>query len=111
VQAILFEVPRNPDAWQRFSWSHRQSHALIRAAIQARGGPNLPDYVLDVSEEDFGGFLERNALSHLDMNAAIGAQGSDLEELDPTDDHQLTSWTYLHAQEHRTAEDVLGITS
>lgn len=111
MQATLFEVPRTADDWQRWSWNHRTSHQVIRQAIRARGGPNLPDYVLTVSEEDFGGFLERNQLSHVDMNGVIGAQSADLEELDPKDERQLIAWCWIHAMEHRVAENALGVGS
>lgn len=109
MQATLFEVPANDNDWQRWSWSHRDSHLRIIQAIAAKGGPALTEYVLDVTQQDFEGFLERNATAHTDMNGAIGAQGAELDELDPKDQNQLVAWIYLHALEHRTAESRLGI--
>lgn len=110
MQAILFEVPRSETDWSRWSFSHRDSHQQIIQAIAAKGGPSLTQYILDpISMPDFQGFLERNARAHFDMNGAIGAQGAELDELDPRDTNQLVAWIYEHALEHRTAEERLGL--
>lgn len=110
MQAILFETPKSEAEWSRWSFSHRDSHQRIIQAIASKGGPSLTQYILDpISMPDFQGFLERNALSHFDMNAAIGAQGAELDELDPRDNNQLVAWIFVHAQEHRSAEERLGL--
>lgn len=110
MQAVLFEVPRAETDWQRWSFHHRQSHSLIRNAIQQKGGPALTEYMLDpITFQDFQGFLERNGLTHLEMNSALGVQGAELDELDPRKNNELVAWIFIHAQEHRTAEAKLQI--
>jgi hypothetical protein len=109
---VLKEIPRSAQQWQRWSYHHRLSHDIIRQAIQKQGGQNLPDYPLDpISEVDFQGFLERNTLTHQQMNAAINAQGVDLAELDPKDENALVAWVSLHFLEHQTAEQRLKVGS
>lgn len=112
MQAVLFEVPRTPQDWDRWGFHHRASHDQIRSAIQAKDGVNLNVYQFDpINPGDFGSFLERNTEAHTDMNGALGLPGVDLEELDPQDEKQLVGWIWRHALEHRTAEDTLGIGS
>ena len=110
MEAVLFEVPHSETDWSRWSWNHRDSHQQIIQAIAAKGGASLTQYILDpINFSDFQGFLEANALAHFDMNGAIGAQGAELDELDPRDTNQLVAWIFAHAEEHRTAEDRLGL--
>lgn len=106
----LIEIPRTREQWDRFSWHHRSSHQAIRQAILAKGGPNLPDYVLDpINPNRFVDFLQSNAQTHIEMNGALGVQGVDLQDLDPRDENKLIAWINLHYLEHQTAETKLGI--
>lgn len=106
----LLNVPRNDQEWQSWSFSHRNSHTKIRQAILQQKGINLTDYQLDpINFDAINFFLQNNQQMHQDMSAALGSQGSDLEEVDFDDEQQKASWIYYHYLEHQTAEEALKI--
>jgi hypothetical protein len=106
----LLNVPQTEDEWYVWSFHHRLSHDAIRQAVLAQQNLNLTDYELDpIPSSAITDWLERNEQTHLDMNAAVGSQGSDLQSVDLTDVRQKESWIYLHYLEHQTAEQRLKI--
>jgi hypothetical protein len=108
--AVLLEIPRTIDQWNRFAWHHRSSHDAIRLAILQRKGINLPQYQLDpIDPGHFGDFLQSNSQSHIDMLGVLGIQGEDLQDVDVRQENQLVAWTALHYLEHYNAERALGI--
>ena len=110
--AMILNVPRSPEDWERWAFHHRQSHDAIRRAILAKANIDLPDYVLyPIADFAPKNFLENNTSAHTDMNTVINRPGSDLEDVDFSDQRQLQAWIYLHWQEHNVAENVLGIGS
>jgi len=112
VQAALIEVPTDAAGWERLSWSNRSSHNLIRQAILAKGGPSLPDLVLEpLLENDWQAWLLRHALTHEQMTSAVGSLSTDLSVLDPRDPQALADWTAAHYLEHYAVETALGIAS
>jgi hypothetical protein len=107
VLPALTNQPDSPETWQRWSYDNRTSHDAIRAGILAAGGPNLADLVLDpIDFNDFSGWLLRHALTHEQMDAALGVQSSDLSVLDPNDAQAVAAWMALHALEHYDAEQL-----
>ena len=112
MQAALIEVPTDAAGWERLSWSNRSSHNLIRQAILAKGGPSLPDLVLEpLLENDWQAWLLRHALTHEQMTSAVGSLSTDLSMLDPRDPQALADWTAAHYLEHYAVETALGIAS
>ncbi|HKS73540.1 MAG TPA: hypothetical protein VJQ82_10120 [Terriglobales bacterium] len=110
MQAVLYENPREPQDWLRWSYHHRDSHSRIRIAIQNQGGPELPDYPVDpISQGHLGDFLQYNSQLHSDMNGVLKLQSSDLLDIDFENEQQRIAWIHLHAQEHFDAEAMLGI--
>ena len=106
----LLNVPKTPQDWAIWSFAHKQSHLAIAAAIAAGGGAALPEYQLDpIPPNDLPNWLERNQNAHNDMNSVIGAQSSDLFDINLADERQRAAWVYLHFLEHQTAEQRLGI--
>lgn len=106
----LLQIPKSDEDWRRFSYDNRDSHNRIRQAIQAKGGPNLTEYLMDpINPQDFGSFLEANAQSHIEMCAATGVQSADLESVDLRDEAQRAAWVYTHQFEHYMAETALGL--
>lgn len=86
------------------------SHLRIVAAIQARDGIPLFVPILDpINFNAFETFLFNHQATHNDMNAVLGISGLDLSDVDPENKEALTSWTELHAREHREAENQLRI--
>jgi hypothetical protein len=110
VLAYLLNVPKTPQDWATWSWSHRDQHTQIRQAIQARFATNLTEYPLDpIVLDDFPDFLNWDQRAHNDFNGVLNTQGSDLTQLDPNDPGQLEAWIFLHYQEHFTAAAVLHL--
>lgn len=109
---VLLNMPRNVDDWNRWALHHRTSHDAIRFAVAQQKQINLPEYLLEpIALNEPKIFLQRNASAHSDMNGALGNQGSDLLDVDVTQERELQAWIYLHYLEHQTAEQRLGITS
>jgi predicted acyl esterase len=112
VQAALLNTPKSAADWNIWSFNHKVSHDAIRAAILAKTGVNLTSYEIDpISPADMSGWLQRHAQLHVEMDAALGQQSTDLQDVDLSDERQLISWIYLNYQEHRDAEDAAGVAS
>jgi hypothetical protein len=108
--AALLNVPRDKAEWDRWSEHHRHDHDDIRAAIQARGGPNFNQYQLDpVPFNQILDWLARNQLTHTDMHGYLHLQGADLERVDFADPKQSQAWHYAHYLEHYAARAELEI--
>jgi len=108
--AKLLNIPRSQQDWAIWSFNNRDQIARIRGAIQAQFSQNLPDYQLDpINFANFELFLENNQQAHIDFNNVLGAQSSDLLELDPRDLRKLTPWIALNYQELFTASTRLGV--
>ena len=108
--ANLLNPPKTSEEWLQFSFDHRDSHDRIRAAIAKKYNVNLTDYIVDpLNKEDPKTFLQNNASLHTDMNGVLKSQASDLLDVNFTNPEQLSSWLNLHYQEHRNAEQLLGI--
>lgn len=106
----LVTAPTNASEWAVWSLAHRDSHALIRQAIQAKFGITLAEYQLDpIPFNDLTQWLDNNQQSHNDMNGVLGTQSSDLQEADFSDPAKLQAWIYLHRREHETASAILKI--
>lgn len=71
---------------------------------------NLTDYVIyPVDSNHLKDFLENNQSLHSDMNAILGLQSSNLQDVDFSVENQKTAWFYSHYLEHQSAEQKLGI--
>lgn len=108
--ALLLNVPKTPEEWVRWSFHHDDSHVRIRQGILVQKGINLTQYQLNpIFQEDVQGWLQRNSQTHSDMNGVLGVQGVDLLDVDFNDASKSEAWTWLHYQEHFTAESALKI--
>lgn len=110
MQAALLNVPETQNQWNIWALHHRISHDAIRQALLAQKGIALTDYQLDpINFDDMKGFLQRNSQTHQEMDAALGAQGTDLLDVDLSDERQKVAWIRIHWQEHFTAEQALKL--
>jgi hypothetical protein len=108
--AALLNNPKTDAEWDIWSYHHRISHDSIRAAILAQKSIDLPDYLIDpVDKNNIPRWLDNNSELHQDMDAALGVQSVDLEDVDFNNENQKVAWLYQHWQEHQTAELALGI--
>jgi hypothetical protein len=110
MQAVLWEIPRTQQAWDFWSFHHKLSHEAIHQAIAQKHGLNLPVYPLyPINTNRITDFLQANQQTHLDMDAVLQLQGTDLLEVDVRNESQLSAWIYLHVREHIAAEKALGL--
>ena len=108
--SALLNVPRSIDDWQIWTLAHKTGHDEIRQAIQNQTGILTGDYQLDpINPADIEGWLGRVQQTHVEMNAALGITGSDLEGVDLRDERQLAAWIWLNWQEDNNARVTLGI--
>lgn len=108
--ANLLNSPNSDAEWAIWGFAHKDSHDLIRQAIQKKYGVNLDQYVLfPIDRDEIGTFLNNNQQAHDDFNGVLGTRGSDLLEVNLNDAAQKQSWIYLHYQEHYTASNALGV--
>ena len=111
--AILLNVPKTQGDWDRFSLAHKLDHDEIRQAIAAKKGQGLPQYILDpipyTQPSLVPDWLDRNQLTHQEMNGALSLSGTDLTAVDWRDDHQLQAWIFGHYLEHYNARAALAI--
>ncbi len=109
--ANLLNIPKTQQDWDNWSWSHRQSHAAIRDAVQKQFGVTLPDYQIDPIPQDKQGFLEANRQLHDQMMKIVGGDPQDLQQADLNDSASSKDWHDSHYQEHLNTEQRLGIGS
>jgi hypothetical protein len=110
MRAVLLEIPKTDEDWDRWSFHHRQDHDVIWQAIRDQNKLNLPEYDLDpIAFDAWDQWLTRNEQAHEDVNGVLGTQGVDLEQLDPKDQDQLEAWVWLHYLEHQTWGTKLGV--
>lgn len=108
--AALLNPPESQADWDRWGFDHLDSHDRIRAAIAARGGPNLTPYqIYPILEINLRGFLERNNQLHIEMNGALQQKSDDLQDVNFKDASQKRAWIFLHYQEHQSAEQELKL--
>jgi len=106
----LLNTPKSPQDWEQFSFANRDILTQIRQAIQSQTGVNLTEYqVYPINFDAIKGFLEANQQSHSDFNAVLGAQSSDLQDVDVKDQKQLQVWINLNYLELQSACQILGI--
>ncbi len=106
----LYAVPQSMTDWLRWSFAHRDAHDRIRQAIQAQGGPNLPQYDLDpMPLNDMQNWLRRNQQSHIEFNGALRQQGSDLTVLNIQNEAEVAEWIQAEYLELFDAFEALGI--
>lgn len=93
-----------------WSYAHRDQHTQARQAIQTTDGINLTEYPLDpIAFDNFQDFLNWNQRAHNDVNGVLGTQGSDLTQVDPRNENELSAWIFLHRKEHETWANILHI--
>ena len=109
--ATLYNIPQNDEQFNVFSFSNQDEHNKIAMAIATRYSTTVQSYVLDpMPMNDLGTWLEQHQVLHNLMNSVDGGTSNDLTSVDFRDKNQLAEWIWMHAQEHFTAADFLGLT-
>jgi hypothetical protein len=112
MRVFLYNNPQTPEMWDQWEWHHRLSHDAIRRAILQQKTITLTDYdIQPIAPQDMLGFLQRNSQLHIEMNGVLNAPAQDLEDVDFQVENQRVNWLWIHAKEHETAENLLGISS
>ena len=71
---LLENLPRTQDDWNRWSWSHRDSHDRIRAAIKSKHGVDLSDYQTDPIDPGAIEAMTKRLQGHLAANPSIAGE-------------------------------------
>ena len=106
--ASLFNIPKDATALSQFSFANADEHTQINLGILQKYSIQMPVYVLDPIPADRGNWLETHQNVHNLMNAVLGIVGNDLSDVDFKKPNELSSWIWLHAQEHYQAAKILG---
>lgn len=109
-----YVLPHDAAGWGMWLTEHYYEH--VRFLLTARGlaNPvNISDYdILSWSDEPslVQGWLGAHQQIHQDLRNLTGITGTNLQEVDLTDDGQFLLWQDAHAQEHQALEQALGAT-
>jgi len=107
--ASLYNIPKDKTALAQFSFANADEHTRINRAILREYGIQLPVYILDPISSDGTNWLDTHQTVHNLMNSVLAIAGNDLSDVNFKDHAQLSSWIWLHAQEHYLAAERLGI--
>ena len=108
--ASLFNVFKDKQGMDQFSFANNDSHLRISVAIRATYSVTIPSYIIDpIPFRDLGTWLNTHQAVHNYVDVILGIAGNDLSDVDWRNPDQLSSWIWLHAQEHYQAETRLGI--
>lgn len=108
--ATLYNPPETERDLFAFSFSNTDHHRLIISAISTQKSIDLALMPLDpIPMFDVAGWARRHQQMHVDFTSVLGITGADLSDVDFNDQAQLEAWVRLHADEHRQADDLLGI--
>lgn len=107
--ATLQNVPQSERDWLAFAFANQDHHNLLNQALQAKTGVNNPPTVLDpIAFFDFENWLRRHAQQHLVYDNTLNLFAPDLTALNIRNKEELTSWVFLHYQDHQQAASILG---
>ena len=109
--AGLYVVPQTPDEWRQWSFVHVAHHRDVSRLLMANYGVASPGFALDplpgTMPDDT--WLLANQSLHVIMDAVLGINAYNLEQVDFNDPGQLATWINNHGQEHYQAAQKLGI--
>lgn len=107
----LFNIPRNPETWNQFSFANFDSHNKIAQAIFAKYGILIPTFPLDpIPWFDFSTWARNHQQAHDEQNGILAISGADYTTGDLSREDELSNFIRLHANEHQIAEQMLGVT-
>lgn len=108
--APLFNVIRTPEDLNIFSFHNFDSHNRIAIGIYAKYGINIQTFPLDPFVLNDPVVLRNHQQAHDAQNGILGINGADFTSIDFSREDEVANFVQLHGNEHRLAEDKLGIT-
>lgn len=107
----LFNIPRTPEDWATFAFHNFDSHNRIAIAINAKYQINIDTFPLDpIPLNDIETWARNHQQAHNLQNGILGISGADFTSGDFSREDELANFIQLHGNEHRLAENKLGIT-
>lgn len=107
---LLRWLPENQAMREWWTLHHREDHNEIINAIQSKKGVSLVKYQISpYNKQDEGGWLLRHQALHNDFNSVLGLPGSDLQNIDDSDEKGREEMALSHFREHQQARQALGI--
>ena len=108
--AVLLEVPSTIAEWTRFAFHNNDQILLLQQAIREQRGISLTPYILfPINLDAPTQWLQNNQAAHTDINAVLGLQSHDIQELNFNDPDQVASWINLAYNELYDASVELGV--
>src|ERR1700693_3796602 len=99
--AGLYSIPQSPDEWRQWSFVHAAHHRDISLLLFTIYGVSSESFALDpipgAAPDD--SWLLMNQSAHIVMDATLGINSCNLENVDFTDQAQLQTWINNHGQE------------
>lgn len=96
----LFTVPEGRDELSFYLHANATDHTIVRNAVLAQhSGAAIPSYPIRVFHDEF---LEWHQRMHDAVNAVLGTNGFDLQDVDWKSPAQRQAWVWLHGSEHQS---------
>ena len=109
--ASLYSVPESPGDWHVWSFANADSHLRIIQAIFAQQKQELPYLSVDpIPWDSLSDWLRNHQQMHNDMDGVLDIQSSDFTIPSFRDRADMEAFILAHADEHRSAEQALGLT-
>lgn len=106
----LYAPPKNEADWHAWSFSNADSHVRIIQAIFVKYGQTLTGLSIDpIPWHNIADWLRNHQQMHNEMDSALGIDGNDLTIPDFHDRLSMEVFIFSHADEHRSAENMLGL--
>ena len=108
--ASLIQLPETREQWDDWGFANMAHHRDIIRRIYELTGNNLTESVLDPFDHmNPETWLTKHYLMHQHMDAVLGIQGFNLEDVDWEDREAMRNWIAAHANEHYQAGTILNI--
>lgn len=107
--AQIFWLPQTPEDWALWSFAHASFHHDVDQAVARIYGKTLPEFALDPFNPKDSSWLYNHQFNHNARNTVLGIQGTDLTNLDISDESSLLDWIASHAAEEQYAAQVLNL--
>jgi|SRR5215469_3921898 len=108
--ANLYSIPRSPQDWNNWSFNNADSHRRIIEAIFNKSKLQLNYLITDpIPFQAIEDWLRNHQQMHNEMDSVLNIDSSDLTIPQFNDPLQMEIFIFSHADEHKTAEDLLGI--
>lgn len=107
--ASLYNTPHTTPEFQQWLFHNYAEHHLLIQGIKKKYNIQLTEYCINpLLVDNIRQFLIIHQQMHDDMDAVLGISGNDFTDIDFDKPDSVESFLFLHADEHRQANQKLG---